>query len=188
MVRWKRRKLAPDSLSVNHRNRHANPRRQIQLFTMRAPSARRSSAIRPVIARADPADSPAPDNGTGPAHRVRRRRTGEATKVPPHVPGRGCLEIRPFPRTCSRRNRPIRAPRLRRSEEHTSELQSRVDLVCRLLLEKKKDQLFEFTLRLCAGKIDDLNVEAENVRRKLSAEGEMEGVKVIRGLVVYLGV
>src|SRR5438105_10429801 len=31
------------------------------------------------------------------------------------------------------------APRARpRSEEHTSELQSRVDLVCRLLLEKKK--------------------------------------------------
>src|SRR5438105_7779235 len=29
-------------------------------------------------------------------------------------------------------------PRLARSEEHTSELQSRVDLVCRLLLEKKK--------------------------------------------------
>src|SRR2546428_5349848 len=28
--------------------------------------------------------------------------------------------------------------RLRRSEEHTSELQSRSDLVCRLLLEKKK--------------------------------------------------
>src|SRR2546421_5648778 len=28
-----------------------------------------------------------------------------------------------------------------RSEEHTSELQSRSDLVCRLLLEKKKDQL-----------------------------------------------
>src|SRR5207247_6113180 len=29
-------------------------------------------------------------------------------------------------------------PCARRSEEHTSELQSRVDLVCRLLLEKKK--------------------------------------------------
>src|SRR5699024_2019498 len=28
---------------------------------------------------------------------------------------------------------------VRRSEEHTSELQSRFDLVCRLLLEKKKD-------------------------------------------------
>src|SRR5437660_7355773 len=30
-----------------------------------------------------------------------------------------------------------------RSEEHTSELQSRGHLVCRLLLEKKKDQRFE---------------------------------------------
>src|SRR5207249_9559802 len=30
------------------------------------------------------------------------------------------------------------APRHLRSEEHTSELQSRFDLVCRLLLEKKK--------------------------------------------------
>src|SRR5690242_21421185 len=30
------------------------------------------------------------------------------------------------------------ASRLRRSEEHTSELQSHVNLVCRLLLEKKK--------------------------------------------------
>src|SRR5207247_7133919 len=30
-------------------------------------------------------------------------------------------------------------PDSRRSEEHTSELQSRVDLVCRLLLEKKKN-------------------------------------------------
>src|SRR2546421_2567691 len=29
---------------------------------------------------------------------------------------------------------------LRRSEEHTSELQSRSDLVCRLLLEKKKKE------------------------------------------------
>src|SRR5699024_12565715 len=29
---------------------------------------------------------------------------------------------------------------VRRSEEHTSELQSRFDLVCRLLLEKKKEQ------------------------------------------------
>src|SRR5438105_6229560 len=31
------------------------------------------------------------------------------------------------------------SPASRRSEEHTSELQSRVDLVCRLLLEKKKN-------------------------------------------------
>src|SRR2546428_4743009 len=31
-----------------------------------------------------------------------------------------------------------RSPSAQRSEEHTSELQSRSDLVCRLLLEKKK--------------------------------------------------
>src|SRR5690349_22018404 len=33
---------------------------------------------------------------------------------------------------------PLPRPKLARSEEHTSELQSRRDLVCRLLLEKKK--------------------------------------------------
>src|SRR5207249_6281222 len=33
----------------------------------------------------------------------------------------------------------ISRTRMKRSEEHTSELQSRFDLVCRLLLEKKKD-------------------------------------------------
>src|SRR5206468_6898755 len=35
-----------------------------------------------------------------------------------------------------------------RSEEHTSELQSRSDLVCRLLLEKKKT-LFKYTQAGC---------------------------------------
>src|SRR5215469_13520293 len=38
----------------------------------------------------------------------------------------------------SRMRAPTRSGRLARSEEHTSELQSRRDLVCRLLLEKKK--------------------------------------------------
>src|SRR5574341_2118727 len=33
-----------------------------------------------------------------------------------------------------------------RSEEHTSELQSLTNLVCRLLLEKKKDELLQFTI------------------------------------------
>src|SRR2546428_7164168 len=38
----------------------------------------------------------------------------------------------------SRRRRPVkRKGRVDRSEEHTSELQSRSELVCRLLLEKK---------------------------------------------------
>src|SRR5207249_5285736 len=36
---------------------------------------------------------------------------------------------------------PPRLPKLGRSEEHTSELQSRFDLVCRLLLEKKKKRV-----------------------------------------------
>src|SRR5690349_23059933 len=45
---------------------------------------------------------------------------------------------------------PIARPRPDRSEEHTSELQSRRDLVCRLLLEKKKkdDIDYECTHRL----------------------------------------
>src|SRR5438034_5249379 len=36
--------------------------------------------------------------------------------------------------------------RILRSEEHTSELQSHSDLVCRLLLEKKKKQKDEYQL------------------------------------------
>src|SRR2546429_6966014 len=35
--------------------------------------------------------------------------------------------------------KPCERPPLQRSEEHTSELQSRLHLVCRLLLEKKKN-------------------------------------------------
>src|SRR2546422_3605689 len=48
--------------------------------------------------------------------------------------GRGC---RP-PRTADRLHARLRA----RSEEHTSELQSRLHLVCRLLLEKKKKKIY----------------------------------------------
>src|SRR3712207_7720582 len=42
-----------------------------------------------------------------------------------------------------------RAARLLRSEEHTSELQSRQYLVCRLLLEKKKRRRPRLTRLLC---------------------------------------
>src|SRR5699024_12637062 len=41
-------------------------------------------------------------------------------------------------RCCANRQEHGRISRGLRSEEHTSELQSRFDLVCRLLLEKKK--------------------------------------------------
>src|SRR5438105_5269769 len=37
----------------------------------------------------------------------------------------------------------------KRSEEHTSELQSRVDLVCRLLLEKKKKKRTHRSCNTC---------------------------------------
>src|SRR5205809_4823708 len=43
-----------------------------------------------------------------------------------------------FKRTLRRRSTAFRMKEERRSEEHTSELQSRLHLVCRLLLEKKK--------------------------------------------------
>src|SRR5690242_21342584 len=41
-----------------------------------------------------------------------------------------------------------------RSEEHTSELQSHVNLVCRLLLEKKKTQEARITCVGCGGRGD----------------------------------
>src|SRR6266511_3303652 len=51
------------------------------------------------------------------------------------IAGRRSGPARPLPREDPR---PPRPRRLLRSEEHTSELQSRENLVCRLLLEKKK--------------------------------------------------
>src|SRR2546421_4417917 len=44
---------------------------------------------------------------------------------------------RPEPATLHRKPLQLPRPRNLRSEEHTSELQSRSDIVCRLLLEKK---------------------------------------------------
>src|SRR3712207_7534485 len=50
-----------------------------------------------------------------------------------------------YPDTHSERDRLDLAQRERvRSEEHTSELQSRQYLVCRLLLEKKKQKLYYY--------------------------------------------
>src|SRR6266513_4139448 len=48
-------------------------------------------------------------------------------------------------------HRDLKPANVLRSEEHTSELQSRFDLVCRLLLEKKKKELewFIFAKKLC---------------------------------------
>src|SRR2546427_5777921 len=61
--------------------------------------------------------------------------------------GRGCTASRSTPRSASSC---CRIPT--RSEEHTSELQSQSNLVCRLLLEKKKKnqpQKKEYIQRIC---------------------------------------
>src|SRR6266513_5809702 len=49
-------------------------------------------------------------------------------------------------RVCRPEPRGVVVPR--RSEEHTSELPSRIDLVCRLLLEKKKNTKFRIILKI----------------------------------------
>src|SRR5439155_18871946 len=56
---------------------------------------------------------------------------------PPLFRPRSSVRTRHSRETGPRRRRPT-APTVARSEEHTSELQSRGHLVCRLLLEKKK--------------------------------------------------
>src|SRR4051794_41564078 len=67
----------------------------------------------------------------------RRRRRGQPRR-PPRAgrPGRDVTAHRRA--ALGDRARARRGRRARRSEEHTSELQSPVHLVCRLLLEKKK--------------------------------------------------
>src|SRR5690349_22452597 len=63
----------------------------------------------------------------GPGRRVRRARPG------------GCPQPEQ-PQQRHKAERGVEHPLADRSEEHTSELQSRRDLVCRLLLEKKKNK------------------------------------------------
>src|SRR5690625_6217457 len=58
-------------------------------------------------------------------------RTGTSAPAPPRRSARGRRRRSPAARRPGRGRRP-------RSEEHTSELQSRGHLVCRLLLEKQK--------------------------------------------------
>src|SRR2546422_1495377 len=61
-----------------------------------------------------------------------------------------------FPETTmATRKRTRRKPR---SEEHTSELQSRLHLVCRLLLEKKKKKINN-VLHVCTEKTERIGTE-----------------------------
>src|SRR5690242_20913076 len=70
------------------------------------------------------------------------------------------LQSLTFPRFLTLRSpaRPGAAKSENRSEEHTSELQSHVNLVCRLLLEKKKTRIIS---TLCRDR--DNAAEEENV-------------------------
>src|SRR5690242_21505894 len=76
--------------------------------------------------RSRPAAEPLGPRGARGPRRPRRRGGGPRLAAPRRAPGR----LAP-----SADGRLRRGPR---SEEHTSELQSHVNLVCRLLLEKKK--------------------------------------------------
>src|SRR2546430_13130453 len=62
---------------------------------------------------------------------------------------RVCLTVQRLPR-CERsaQHRIDRVFRIARSEEHTSELQSQSNLVCRLLLEKKKQTITHQPLQI----------------------------------------
>src|SRR5207248_4076215 len=95
-----------------------------------------------------PSDTPAPLCCETPAPRHASVQPGCASAelwpcngvrlFPPLPSSPGAIARR---RVCGRHEPPTRAPRfawVARSEEHTSELQSPYDLVCRLLLEKKK--------------------------------------------------
>src|SRR3712207_7972913 len=73
----------------------------------------------------------------GRAHRPARRAGASPAPAPVPEAGRSRARLVDDRRRCTRR--PVRGER--RSEEHTSELQSRQYLVCRLLLEKKKKTL-----------------------------------------------
>src|SRR5690606_41044580 len=93
--------------------------------------------------------TPSPDLYTLSLHDalpISPRACRSCSATPPRPPHEGCGPTVPRPppdlprrRTCSTGFLVVRIVRIGgRSEEHTSELQSRENLVCRLLLEKKK--------------------------------------------------
>src|SRR2546422_7010637 len=88
-----------------------------------------------------------PSSASGGDHRRRRAPTvadplGDGRRASLGLPGGGSAGGRgrsPTPGSRLRAHPPVSEPSDGpRSEEHTSELQSRLHLVCRLLLEKKK--------------------------------------------------
>src|SRR2546422_2233637 len=70
-------------------------------------------------------------------------RSASARRSWPRRPRSACCQR--YPCAAAERAAVSQRYRLRRSEEHTSELQSRLHLVCRLLLEKKKTDAKHFS-------------------------------------------
>src|SRR5258708_16885512 len=66
-----------------------------------------------------------------------------------------------------------------RSEEHTSELQSPDHLVCRLLLEKKKEKNF---IPLCWQRLCETEITTPQVARFLRCRRAMNGVCRVRSI------
>src|SRR5256885_17165118 len=98
----------------------------------RSPADRTWRAVRGRIAAADPAEPVGPVPAPGPHA---RRGSG---RLPPRVAD----AVLPHRQSrCAKAGGHAQEHLLRRSEEHTSELQSPCNLVCRLLLEKKKTSI-----------------------------------------------
>src|SRR6266699_2026665 len=128
----------------------------------RSPVPRRSSSSRPrTCARSSAAERTAPSRHALSCRAASRRRAPPPLPTPadraagcsaPAAAARGprCLPRRSpaLPRDAPRTPCQLRPPHRAawRSEEHTSELQSRPHLVCRLLLEKKKPVFVDVTL------------------------------------------
>src|SRR5690349_22442440 len=104
-----------------------------------------------------PAESPPPQRAehTGPPLTSRFLRTPRpAGQLTQNSLPSGSRSTMALPRTSSASQARL-APACTRSEEHTSELQSRRDLVCRLLLEKKKKNTNNVTTRTRRDKTHD---------------------------------
>src|SRR6266496_1919182 len=129
-------RATPPATTVQSAIPPTRTRNRVQEVSPGRPGPARSA---PVLHQAQPA-------GGGPPQRPDPPPTHDSA-VPPRSVQRGPVRSVSAP-SCTRPSRPAAVRRsartrrqrttARRSEEHTSELQSRRELVCRLLLEKKK--------------------------------------------------
>src|SRR5256886_5254504 len=82
------------------------------------------------------------DLRSSPAHPARAKARSRSTRSTLKANGATSNRFRRTPSNSSNGCRSRSSTQWRRSEEHTSELQSQSNLVCRLLLEKKKTNTF----------------------------------------------